>query len=484
MATKRLFQLLAKVETEPGVVASNLVDVANAKILVSDPQITFDRETYEREINRTSLTPLTPLAGVVEAEATFRVEMTGTTTAGAAPDWGILLQACGFKQREFGIATIGAVTTVDAFHSGETVTGTSGTDLEVVHDTWDGSTKLLLVDKQSTGLGNNPITGDTSTATATVSNWEAQQGWAWTPSTRPVVTITGSLASGVTLAAGDIVIGETSGVVLQSIGAWTGGGTNDFYLLDPGDFLVGSETFNDTSGVPQFDLGSSGFSTMSEIPSVSLAVIEDGVIRTLKGCRGSVSFSANIGEPVFMDFTFRGLISSIADGQLSGTPSPTSQVPPTFLEISYGVAKDSPKVAPADEHTACITSLGIEFTNEVAIERCAASTDGTRGAAFLSGRSVTGSIDPSVRPEASFPFLDAFRNGDTFRQRVTVGDAAANQFHISVPASLITSEGGGDRNGLATREIQFSASGKNPAGNDANDREVVITYHQGQTYVR
>jgi hypothetical protein len=100
MATKRLFQLLAKVEDQPGVSAPGLVNVANAKILVQDPQITYDRETFERVINRTSLSPLTPLEGVVEATCSFRVEMAGTSNAaGTAADWGGLrLQRAGHGQ--------------------------------------------------------------------------------------------------------------------------------------------------------------------------------------------------------------------------------------------------------------------------------------------------------------------------------------------------------------------------------------------------
>ena len=129
MATKRLFQILAKVEDQPGVVAPSLVDVANAKILVSDPVLTYDRETFERNINRTSLTPLTPLEGVVEATASFRVEMAGSSVAvGTGPDWGLLLQACGLKQQVMGIQAASAYATSGdgPLFSKETATWTTG----------------------------------------------------------------------------------------------------------------------------------------------------------------------------------------------------------------------------------------------------------------------------------------------------------------------------------------------------------------------
>ena len=423
MATKRLFQLLAAVEDQPGVAASNLVDVANAKLLVSDPQVTYDRETYEREINRTSLTPLTPIAGVVEAECTFRVEVAGTSTADAVPDWSILLEACGLKKYEMSSTDIGAITAggADAFYSGEELSGTgsgSGTG-KVVHDTWEGATKLYHT-------GTTPVTGlitgatSLSTATASTAAGDPQCGWAWMPVSSPLVELELTTTSG-DIDIGDIYIGGTGGAVIEAaeaLGASTAG-LVDFKLLDIGDFLSMGEVFTDTAGTKTFEVsGSGGFITTPTMPSVSLGVIEDGVKRLLKGCRGSVTFTANLGEPMFMDFTFKGLIASISDGQLTGTPVPTSKVPPVFLEIGYGVAADSPAVTPANEHTACINSWSVEYANEVAIERCAASTDGTRGAAFISGRAVTGSFDPSVRPEDRFK---VYLNYTEFRAFFMIG---------------------------------------------------------------
>lgn len=478
MATKRLFQLIAAIEEQPGVVAPGLISLANATVLVSDPQVTYERGTFDRSINRSSLTPLTPVNGVVEATASFRVELAGTSQGGAAPDWSLLLQACGLREREVGHIVFSAGSG-NAFYSGELLTSATGGG-EVVHDAWLGATRLYLADQVS---ASGALVGVTSGAGGTFTSEAIQQGWAWTPRSRPTVILAGTFPTGVTLDAGDILVGATSGAILQVINAEISGSTVECFILDPGTFLAQGEILNDTAGVLQMTLDSTGtFISQDEVPSLSLAVIEDGVQRILKGCRGSVTFTANIGEPMFMDFTFRGLISSITDGQLAGTPSPNATVPPSFLEIGYGIGNDAPLVAPADLHEACINSWSLAFENDLAIEKCAASTDGTRGSAILTARTVTGSFDPSVRPEASFPFLDVFRQGTIFRQRLTLGDTAGNQFHLSVPACQITSEGGGDRDGLATRDLQFSCSGRSEDGTDREDREFVLSFHQDTVY--
>lgn len=492
MATKRKFQLLAKLEDQPGVVAPNLVGVANAKILVSDPVLTYDRETFDRQVNRTSLSPLTPLEGVVEATYTCRVELAGTKLAiGLAPDWGILLQACGFKEQVMGVlSTVDAMGSAGngAIFSRETVniTGDSGVSAEAIHDLWDGSTRFYYANPVNDLGSATLINGVTSGASFPISSATAvnTHGVCWRPLSEPSLTITGTLDSGVTLAAGDIVIGQTGGAVLQCRDGWTSGGSAEFLILDVGSFISANEVYQNPAGAQIFVVASSSFVVQNDWPSVSLGIIEDGVQRIIKGCRGSVTFTANIGEPMFMDFEFRGLLSSKADGQLSGTVSPNALVPPSFLEIGYGVAKNTPLVAPADEHEACINAFTLEFRNEISIERCAASTDGTRGAAFATARTATGSIDPSVRPEASFPWLDVFQQGTIFRQRMTIGSDAENQFHISLPACQITSEGAGDRNGLATRDFQYTASGQQPDGIDGEDREFTLSLHQSTAFVR
>lgn len=482
MASKRLFQLLMAVEEQPGeyVGTTTLNNVANAKVLVTDPQAGIERATYTREINRASFTPFTPIEGTVEGTITGRVELAGTNaSAGTAPDWDLLLQACGFKSRvltRYDIATnTGAE---DAFFSAETVNDSGDADTgEVVHDTWEGATKMYIAD--NVGDLDGAVVGATSGQSAVASNIAASHGIAWTPTSRPTVTITwdGSYA----LDTGDVLVGDDNGTVVQVITGATAV-SHECYWLDPGEYLATSESMTNLgTGVDPTTHGSTAPS-QSNFPALSIAVIEDGVFRAISGARGSVNFSANLGEPMFMDFTFRGKVAAQVDGALAGGPTPTALVPPSFLNISYGVGLDSPAVEPASLHVPCINSWSLNFENTLALEKCAASTDGVRGAAIIGGRAVSGSLDPSVRPEAQFAFLDALKEGTTFRQRLTLGSTAGNSFHISVPATQLSQEGGGDRDGVATRDLQYAASGKAPNGSDLEDREVTITLHQGAAY--
>jgi len=474
------------VEDQPGVYVgtSTLNAVANAKVLVTDPQAGIERSTYTREINRASFTPFTPIEGTAEGTITGRVELAGTNAYAvgtpAAPDWDLLLQACGFKSRQMGVGTLTGTPSGphDAFFSAETVSDADSDSAEVVHDSWNGATKLYYADP--TGTLNTSFSGGTSGEDQTISGVNDDAGWCWTPTSRPVVTLTFSASR--SLVAGDILVGDDGDTVVQVIST-ASSTTHDVYWLDPGDFLTAGEVLTNLgTGDTSNTLAGASFVEQKYFPSLSIAVIEDGVFRAIKGARGSVNFSANLGEPMFMDFTFRGLIAAITDGALAGTPTPTALVPPSFLNISYGVAEDDPAVEPSAMHVPCLNSWSCNFENTLALEKCAASTDGVRGAAIIGGRAVTGSLDPSVRPESQFPFLQNFRDGTTFRQRLTIGSTAENSFHISVPASQITSEGGGDRDGVATRDLQYSASGKAPNGSDLEDREFVLSLHQVAVY--
>ena len=171
MSLKRLHQVFL-VKELPEATATTLFTAANGSYFGIDPQLELDLPRYERQINRSNLTRLQGLSGMRMGTMRFGLELTGTNAFSSVPQFGLPLQACGFRQETLIKMTIGAITG-GPFRHGETVTqtGTSATGV-VVADTYNGQTTIWIANQN--GLGNGTafsptgvLTGGSSGATAT-----------------------------------------------------------------------------------------------------------------------------------------------------------------------------------------------------------------------------------------------------------------------------------------------------------------------------
>ena len=91
--------IFAKLEGTYGTEPSGVTDATNA-VLTTIPEFSFDVETYERNLARKSLSPLSPRVTNVNCALSFSCELRGANPDGATkntvPDIGALLGACGF----------------------------------------------------------------------------------------------------------------------------------------------------------------------------------------------------------------------------------------------------------------------------------------------------------------------------------------------------------------------------------------------------
>jgi hypothetical protein len=467
MALKRKYQVLVAKEPQAGVLATGLVDAANAKILPIDPVLTIDVENVERSIVRGTLTPATPIQGLISATFTFGVELSGSVSAGATdiPVWDELLQACGFKAQPMFVTALTSISLSGYLLAGETLTAT-GTGA-CVFDCLTGQSVLRYA--ADAAMVGTSVVGATSGNTATVNATHAQRGRAWRPTSTSLIELT--YTSGTAWAAGDLLKGGTSGAILKAQAAGSTSGTAQFEVLY--GTITGGEVFAGIAGSAGAFTYTTGTVEMVQLPTLSMALVEDGVIKTLRGCRGTVSFSAEIGQPVIMNFEFKGVLSSIDDGVAVSGVSYDTPVPPKFLGVDFQVAGESD--AYSAEFTPRIASAGFDFGNTVSLIKDATDSGGNLWAE-VTGRAPTASFDPEVLPEAAFAFLDKYTSGETLRVRMAVGTSAGNRFKLYVPALKLASEGAGDRDGFGTRELAGSLSGKRADGNDGEDCEFWLTY--------
>lgn len=161
-------QLAAKIETVEG--TAEVLAATDARLLVYEPKVGFDVALFDRNPTRTSFSNIGKAPGKRTASIGYKLELKGSGVAATVPEWGKLLQGCGFGVNALKSINIGAITN-GPFQHGETITGgTSAAKGRVVINTANGATAIMFVSVSGTFVSAEVITGGTSTATATTSS--------------------------------------------------------------------------------------------------------------------------------------------------------------------------------------------------------------------------------------------------------------------------------------------------------------------------
>jgi hypothetical protein len=489
MALKRLFQVVAVAEDQAGkgVDQPTLLVPANAGHLVIEPSCTFTPELFERaNINRASLSPLQPLAGVVTGTMPFQIELAGTADTGVAatriPAWSVFLEGAGMRRVTTQAVVIGAITPSGnnpaAFYHGEVVNWTGGDGI-VLHDIYDGET-LMRIEIRTGVDPTGTLTGAVSLAQATVSSTYVE-GTTWYPASVPVQTIGVDGDATNASAVGDVVRGDTSGtiaVLVDAIAQTTADQSVRMRILD--GIFTDTETLTNLTAnraAGTIDLNAAEAQTL--LPALSMAVNEDSVIKALRGARGTWSIAGNVGEAMILSFEYTGLRNFVTDGAPVQGVTYTSLVPPPLLNCSLDLwtAGEGGGVGSGTEPSQPRwTALSFDHGNSIGIPRDAGEQFGLYGSAQITERSSTGSMTVNVEPEGNFDFINKLNTGEAARIRATIGTELGNQFVISSPSATFTGETDGDQEGIATRDMAFNLGSVRPDGVDADDAEVVISY--------
>lgn len=128
----RIAVVAAALEATPGTATAPTLP-ADADIVAYDPAITVEPQVTPRNPVHSKLSKLGSSVGGRAARFTFRTELKGSGTAGTAPSFGALLQACGLKE------TVVAVTSVTYTPDDET------TDKTVTIDFYQHNRRFRLV---------------------------------------------------------------------------------------------------------------------------------------------------------------------------------------------------------------------------------------------------------------------------------------------------------------------------------------------------
>ena len=510
MALSRLQQIsIAQESTEATATSfASLFTAANSKYLVIDPSLDFSVNVFERNIKRGSLTRLQSLTGTKTGTVRFSMELTGDTSATGVPAWGLPLRACGFRQEKLTKLTISTITG-GPFKHGEIVTQTtSGAKGMVVGDTYHGETTLWVAQENHLGFdpgagsvvafattGGYTLSGATSgatcaapsavTGTLTSTSYDAPAGVAWFPWSYPLSLIRTS-AAGVlaNFSAGDVFYGATSGAVGQFFYADSSGpgaATAIYYRRISGSFSDGEAIYSlpNAGGTQYATLGASGGAAQFQIPSLTIGMSKDAVRESIKASRGTVSFSGRIGEPMIMSFEFQGGLnensgaSSQDAGNVTGVTY-SAQIPPVLLDADLTHGKSGTSFA--SMYGPCISQIDIAMANEIGFRECMADAAGIQET-VLTARTPTISIDPELVTEGTWDFLEQFTDNTPSRATFVVGSALQNKFTFKMPGVSWTGVTTGDRNGIATRQLQgVLHGGSQSSTSTAEDNELVLIY--------
>ena len=179
LSRKRL--ILAKTESPYGTDSSP--DGTDA-VLVRDLSITpLQSDTVDRELIRPYLGASQQLLANTRVEVTFQVEMAGSGTAGTAPAFGRVIQACGFSATTTGSAITGTA------QAGSAGSITLAAGASSTNDIYNG---MVISITSGTGSGSSGIITDYvgSTKVATVQKTTA----AFTPDNTSVYSIAANVA--------------------------------------------------------------------------------------------------------------------------------------------------------------------------------------------------------------------------------------------------------------------------------------------------
>ena len=181
--------------------------------------------------------------------------------------------------------------------------------------------------------------------------------------------------------------------------------------------------------------------------SLTFYVFEDGLRYIITGARGAPTGSLQTAQVGKLSFTFVGHFSGPTDVAVP-TPTYNSAVPPVVINAPFTI----------DSYAAVISKIDFDLGNEVAKPDNIAATDGY-GQITITGRAVTGSIDPEATLVATYDWVTKWKSSAGYALTSgLIGSVAGNRYTLTMPAVVYTELGAGDREGILTREIGFSAT--------------------------
>jgi len=186
--------------------------------------------------------------------------------------------------------------------------------------------------------------------------------------------------------------------------------------------------------------------------SLSLAIMEDGVQKLFKGCRGNANFAMNVGEPGFAEFEFSGVEAGIADVAFVSGVVFDATIPPKFMGTNILTLALDAGTSPFNP---LITSFTFNLNSEVAPRENANDASGILSFKIPS-RNPSGTLDPEMNLVAEHDWFGKWFAGTGHRlDLVSLGTIAGNRIDVIMEHLLYFNLAEGNRNKIDTNALEF-----------------------------
>lgn len=198
----------------------------------------------------------------------------------------------------------------------------------------------------------------------------------------------------------------------------------------------------------------------SNVKTLTLAVYENGLKKTLAGAMGTFRLVCPTGRRAFLEFTFTGVWQPVTD---TAIVSPTY---PTDTPIRYASA-----VSTFNSVNLCVESVTFDAGNNVVLKECASTAAGF-DYAIVTDRTPTITCNPESTLVATQDRFGAWLASTEAEFSITLDAVSDATLEVSAPKAQIINLQEGDRNMVQIDDITFQCN-KNGA---TADQELQFTF--------
>lgn len=180
------------------------------------------------------------------------------------------------------------------------------------------------------------------------------------------------------------------------------------------------------------------------LPSLTIGLYTDGVVKMLAGARGTVKIMGSVGEQIWAEFDFLGAYVAPVDGAML-SPTFPSHLPPRLTNAGMTVGGFSPT----------FKSFEIDLGNKLAPREDANSASGYKSF-MLTDRNPRGRFDPEMELIATHDWYGRWKAGTTGALNIgAVGTDQYNRVKITAPKLAYSKVAEGDREGIELANTDF-----------------------------
>lgn len=214
--------------------------------------------------------------------------------------------------------------------------------------------------------------------------------------------------------------------------------------------LVASYTPETTNGARDGNIKYSAAKLVDQGVTLTLYLYYAKKLHKLTGCKGTVSFSWQVGDYVRAQFEFQGRYFPVTDA--ATLPTVTNADFPALLPPKFGQSSGSGiGIFTLNSIGLCISSCSINVANQMAMRHCPAANDGMYGMSIVD-RTISGEIDPEDAQEAVRPdwagWAASSQNNVEMMAGVITGNIVA--MHMNAQISSLRYD---SRNGLIVKRV-------------------------------